>query len=105
MIKIFDSDIDNIDKLIGQKKVIVLYFSASWCGPCKRMHSPLEELSELYADRLTILKIDVDDYSDIADDLGIKSLPTFLFYNGGELKYTTKGANIEEFNKNLNSLL
>ena len=105
MIHIYDSEVDNLGELIKQKDIIILYFSAIWCGPCKRMHKPLEELSELHSNEVVIIKIDVDEYPEISDDLEIKSLPTFLFFKSGEINCKTQGANLDEFKSNLYSLL
>lgn len=52
----------------------ILYFSATWCGPCIMMSKTIEELSNVY----TIEKIDVDKDSKITKDYGIKSIPTFI---------------------------
>ena len=63
------------------KELLLVDFYADWCGPCKAMMPILEELKET-----PILKVNVDEYSDLASSYGIMSIPTLiLFKNGKEI--------------------
>jgi thioredoxin 1 len=52
----------------------ILYFSAVWCGPCNMMSNIINELSS----EINIEKIDVDKFTDLTRQYGIKSIPTFV---------------------------
>lgn len=59
----------------------ILYFTAKWCGPCQTIAPTYATLASKNAGRAYFYKIDVDENSDIALKFGIKSMPTFYFYN------------------------
>lgn len=58
----------------------ILYFSAPWCGPCKMFKPKMEALK---AEGLPIQFIDVDQQSDMAQQYGIRNVPTTVFVNNG----------------------
>jgi len=62
----------------------VLYFTASWCPPCKMIAPVFSKLSAEYKDILFV-KIDVDECGDVASEHSIQSVPTFEFINGGKV--------------------
>lgn len=79
------------------KSDIIVDFYADWCGPCKLVGAILEEIEEF-----NVLKVNVDDFKDIAIKYGIMSIPTLIrFKDGNELKkvigYRTKEQLLEEF--------
>ena len=68
-------------------------FSATWCGPCKMIEPVLEEISKKY----NILSIDIDNCSNITNDIGIMSVPTLiLFKDGQQVKMTVGYHDLEE---------
>ena len=69
-------DYDNLIK----KGIVLVDFFTEWCGPCKMLTSILEEI-----DYLEILKVDADQFSELAMKYGIMSVPTLLFYKDGNL--------------------
>ena len=82
MIKHFEESM-KFDNEVKEGKVIVDFF-ATWCGPCRMLGQVLEEFSK-ENDEITILKVDIDDYQELAMKFGIMSVPTILFYKDGEL--------------------
>ncbi|CAM9850032.1 unnamed protein product [Scytosiphon promiscuus] len=72
----------------------VLYFTAKWCPPCRRIGPFLAELSEETPD-VAFGKIDIDDNEEAAQMAGIKSIPTFKFFKGGEEVDTMSGADAD----------
>ena len=58
---------------------------ATWCGPCKMMAPIVDDIAEDYEGKLRVYKVDVDEAPEIARNYGIMSIPTFLFFKGGEL--------------------
>lgn len=76
----------DFESLINEKAVVDFY--ADWCGPCKMFAPVFEEVSNSYD--FNFIKINVDDYSDIARKCGVMSIPTIiLFENGEEIKRFT----------------
>ena len=104
MLKVL-KDEGNLKNLLTNKKIVVLYFTANWCMPCKKMYEPLEDLSIKYKDILDIIKIDIDEFMDTAENHNVIKLPTFAYYLHGKLVEKTSGANINNFNNYLNNLL
>lgn len=74
----------NFEEIISSGTVLVDFF-ATWCGPCKMLSPILEELASECGDKLTILKVDVDEFSSIATKYSIYSIPTLLLFKDGEL--------------------
>ena len=77
------------------KDIAVVQFSATWCGPCKNLSRTINE----NADKLkrTIYKIDIDDSSDLASALNIRSVPTIIrFENNKEVKRLIGNLSIEK---------
>eukprot|EP00429_Kryptoperidinium_foliaceum_P061945 CAMPEP_0176078424 /NCGR_PEP_ID=MMETSP0120_2-20121206/39218_1 /TAXON_ID=160619 /ORGANISM="Kryptoperidinium foliaceum, Strain CCMP 1326" /LENGTH=98 /DNA_ID=CAMNT_0017412169 /DNA_START=236 /DNA_END=532 /DNA_ORIENTATION=+ len=59
----------------------VLYFTATWCPPCKAIKPVYEELAKKYTE-VAFGKVDVDDNSDAAVEFEISAVPTFVFFDG-----------------------
>lgn len=74
----------NFEEIISSGTVLVDFF-ATWCGPCKMLSPILEELASECGDKLTILKVDVDEFSSIATKYSIYSIPTLLLFKDGKL--------------------
>jgi thioredoxin 1 len=63
---------------------VVVDFWAEWCGPCQMIAPMLEELAGEYTGRLAVGKVNVDENRQIATKLGIRSIPTLLFFKNGD---------------------
>ncbi|MDO5026801.1 MAG: thioredoxin [Tissierellia bacterium] len=68
----------------NKDKVMVVEFFASWCNPCKMLAPVLEDFAAKHKD-VGVYKLDVDENSKLSDDLDIHSVPTLLFYKGGQI--------------------
>lgn len=66
-------------------------FWAPWCGPCRMVKPIVEELSEEYAGKVNFMKMDTDENPQIPAKYGIRSIPSLLIFQGGELKGTIVG--------------
>ena len=75
---IFDYTVDKEWKFKGEKPAIVDFY-ADWCGPCKMVAPILEELSDEYADKVDIYKVDTEVERELATVFGIRSIPSILF--------------------------
>ena len=101
--KIIDitDDMNIEDILKSTNKYILLYFTASWCGPCKSI-SPIiyDKFSKI--NNLKIYKVDIDDNEELCAKYDIKSVPTFHLIYDGETKMNYTGANAITLLKNIN---
>jgi thioredoxin 1 len=71
---------------------VVADFWAEWCGPCRMIAPVLKELAKDYKDKLKVAKINVDEEPDLASRFGIQSIPTLLFFKGGQMVKQQIGA-------------
>ena len=60
-------------------------FWAEWCGPCKMLGPILDELAEEYAGRVRIGKVNIDEHQELAAQYGIRSIPTLLLFQQGQV--------------------
>ncbi|KAJ2322988.1 mitochondrial thioredoxin [Coemansia sp. RSA 2611] len=88
------------EEMLSMNKKTVVDFNASWCGSCKTMKPVFDKLAHQNKD-VAFLSVDVDENSDIAQEYGIKSMPTFKFISDGEVVDEVVGAN----RKNLESTM
>ncbi|KAF8555116.1 thioredoxin [Imleria badia] len=70
--------------LINSGKVIFIDFWATWCGPCKTISPVFEKLAKENAiEGAEFYKVDVDDQPEIAQEVGIRAMPTFIAFKDG----------------------
>jgi len=74
---------DNFSTLITGDTPVLVDFWAEWCGPCRAMNGPLEELAGEHADKLGVAKLNVDENQQIAMDHHVMSIPTLIVFQGG----------------------
>ena len=77
-------------------KLVVLDCFATWCGPCKVIAPEMVKFSnsEQYMDKVDFYKVDVDEVPDVAQELGVRAMPTFMFFKNGEKVDEVVGANV-----------
>lgn len=83
MVKTFDGAA--FRAAMEEKKMLVVDFWATWCGPCRMLAPVMEKLSDEYAGRAEFVKIDVDENPDLAREYGIMSIPCVMVFKGGAL--------------------
>ena len=71
---------------------VLVDFWAEWCGPCKAIAPVLDELSAELAGKLKIVKVNVDESPDLAQQFGIRSIPTLLVFKAGTIAGQMVGA-------------
>lgn len=82
----------NFDEVLAQNALVVVDFSATWCGPCRMLAPIVDELADEYAGRIFVAKADVEEAVESAERFGIRSVPTILFFKNGEKVDQTIGA-------------
>jgi thioredoxin 1 len=82
----FDAEVRNSDI------PVVVDFWAEWCGPCKQIGPALEELSEEYAGKVKIAKVNVDDNPNSPAELGVRGIPALFMFKDGQVVSNKIGA-------------
>ncbi|XP_078149277.1 thioredoxin H-type-like [Carex rostrata] len=72
-------------------KIVVIDFTATWCGPCRFIGPIFVELSKKFPN-LVFLKVDVDEQADVAKQYNVEAMPTFLFLKNGAEESKIVGA-------------
>lgn len=99
------SGFEKFKKCIDCEKYILLFFTASWCGPCKKIYPQLEDLyKKMNKDIINIYKISIDDDENekICEIFKVESVPSFYLLKNKECINTLKGADINGIKKMLN---
>lgn len=83
----------NFGEMVLQSQIPVLVdFWAPWCGPCRAISSIIDELATDYAGRLQVVKFNVDENSEVPGKYAIRSIPTLILFDKGELVEQITGA-------------
>lgn len=91
-------DFSNYLKSAG-RKLVVIDFYATWCGPCKKIEGFVEELANAHKDEVVVLKVNVDECEEVATDFNVSSMPQFFFIRDGKVVESLSGASNEKFHE------
>ncbi len=78
--------------VLQNEKPVLLDFWAEWCGPCKMIAPLLEEVAVSHADKLAVVKLNVDENPNTAQKFGIRSIPTLILFKDGAVQAQKMGA-------------
>ena len=97
----------NFSEVVEQaQNPVVVDFWATWCGPCRMISPIVDKMAEKYEGKVSVVKCNVDESTDIPVKFGIRNIPTLLFFKGGELVDRVVGAVSQaEIEKRIEALL
>ncbi len=75
----------------------IVDFSATWCGPCRRMEPILEELAKKYEGKIVIYQVDVDESPELAKQFNVRGIPHFMFFTSEGSNSEVGSRSIEDF--------
>ena len=84
-----ENALDAFNELVSSGKVVVDFY-APWCGPCKSIAPHLDTLSQEFPG-ITFIKMNIDDFKEIAKAFGIRSIPQLYFYKDGKIIHQISG--------------
>lgn len=79
-------------EVLENSKPTIVDFWAEWCGPCRMVGPVLDQIAEEHAEKVDVVKLNVDENSETAAKYGITSIPAIYVFKGGEVAKTSVGA-------------
>jgi thioredoxin 1 len=93
------TELKEFKTIIGNNEKVVVDFYADWCGPCKKISPRIHELAQEHQGKISFLKVNVDEATELAEEYGINALPTFLIFKDGKEVKRITGADAESLVK------
>ncbi|KAL8939282.1 MAG: hypothetical protein Q9211_002807 [Gyalolechia sp. 1 TL-2023] len=79
---------------LADPSLMIIDCMATWCGPCKAVAPEIVKLSNTYPGA-RFYKLDIDEVPDVAQELGVRAMPTFMIFKGGEKVHEIVGAHVQ----------
>lgn len=81
----------NFNEIITNNSYVLIDIKAEWCGPCKVISPIIDQLSSDYQGKVVVAKLDADANKETIAILGVRNIPTILFYKNGEIVSKSTG--------------
>ena len=91
MSEVINLNKESFKKVVNDTKPTIVDFWAPWCGPCLSLSPILEEIANDLGDSVGVYKVNIDENTDLAQEHGVRSIPTILVYKNGALSDTLEG--------------
>ena len=85
------SALDFESEVLKSDKLVITDFWAEWCGPCKMIAPLLDEIAREMPGKVKIVKVNVDEEQQLAQQYGIYNIPTLIFFKGGQVGESVMG--------------
>lgn len=82
----------NFAQTIKSNKVVVVDFTAAWCGPCRALSPMIDELSSEFKGKAVVGKLDVDKNPTMTAQFSVRNIPAILYFKDGKLVDRQAGA-------------
>jgi thioredoxin 1 len=79
------------NEIINSEKPVLVDFYADWCGPCQMLGPILKEVKDTLGDRISIIKINVDNNQELANHYRVKGVPTMMLFQDGKQLWRQSG--------------
>ncbi|WMJ23279.1 thioredoxin [Paludicola sp. MB14-C6] len=91
------------DEVLESEIPVLVDFYADWCGPCKMLAPIMDEIAKEYASTVKVVKLNIDEVTDVASEYGVMSIPTLILFKNGKAENQLVGVRpketiIKEFN-------
>lgn len=83
-------------EIIKGEKPVLVDFYADWCGPCQTMGPVIDEIKNIYGEKLRVIKINVDNNQAASQKYKVRGVPTFLLFKNGEISWRSAGIQTRE---------
>ncbi len=77
--------------IVNSEKPVLVDFYADWCVPCKMMTPILKEIKEQFKKNIRIIKVNVDNFPDIANSCKVQNIPAVILFQDGKIQWTGMG--------------
>jgi thioredoxin 1 len=86
------TDSNFADEVLKSSTPVLVDFWAEWCGPCRAVGPILEEIAQEMGEKVKVVKVNIDENPEIPAQYRIRSIPTLMLFNGGEVMSTKVGS-------------
>lgn len=90
VLHVTDSEFNNT--VLNASGPVLVDFWAEWCGPCKMIAPILDQVASEYADKLTVVKLNIDENTATPQHYGVRGIPTLMLFKDGAVEATKVGA-------------
>lgn len=77
--------------IVNSTKPVLVDFYADWCIPCRLMPPVLKEVKEMFKRNVRVIKVNVDDYPEIANYCNVQNIPAVIVFQDGKIQWSGVG--------------